>query len=189
MTRSRPARSQLWLGAALVLFVLPLLAYLVFSRSTADPPDVPDQHELVPRKAIAPPPAPAQLPQAVEVPRSPPRTPPPVREQVRPSALEVAESGVGLRLVGTRLEGEGDRFLAGQRVTFATRVFGGGSGEYIRHVWMRDGKLEQSIRLRLGGASWRTYSTKTLGRPGVWAVEARDEQGRVLARADLTVAP
>jgi DUF2914 family protein len=56
-------------------------------------------------------------------------------------------------------------------------------------VWLRDGKVEQSIRLRVGGASWHTYSTKTLGRPGAWAVEARDEQGRALARADFTVAP
>ena len=101
----------------------------------------------------------------------------------------MAESGVGLRLDGTRLQGAGDRFRSGQRVTFATRVLGGRAGDSISHVWLRDGKVEQSIRLPLGGASWRTHSTKTLGRPGAWAVEARDEQGRVLARADLTVVP
>src|SRR5262245_56343082 len=196
VTPPGPARSRRWLGASLTLLVLlPPLACLVLSRSTRNPRNVPDQHELVPRGAIAPapshspPPAHPQPPQAVEVPRTPPRTPSPVREQATPSALDVAESGVGLRLVGTRLEGEGDRFLPGQRVTFTTRILGGGAGEHIFHVWLRDGKVEQSIRLRLGGASWHTYSTKTLWRPGAWAVEARDEQGRVLARADLTVAP
>src|SRR5215510_14842078 len=51
-TDSRPARSRRWLGAALILVLLPPLAYLVFSRSTADP-DVPDPHELVPRRTIA----------------------------------------------------------------------------------------------------------------------------------------
>jgi Helix-turn-helix domain/Protein of unknown function (DUF2914) len=179
---SLPARSRRWLMASLLLLVLlPLMAYLF--------PPVATRHAPVPQEAVAPPPSRPPPPQAAEAPRTPPRTPTPTREQTAPSSLEVAESGVGLRLVGTRLEGEGDRFRSGQRVTFATRVLGGGTGESIRHVWLRDGKVEQSIRLRLGGASWRTYSTKTLGRPGAWAVEARDEQGRVLARADLTVAP
>jgi transcriptional regulator with XRE-family HTH domain len=171
---SRPARSRRWLMTSLLLLVLlPLMAYLVvfFSRSPDSPP-VAARHEPVPRETIAP-----------------PDTQTPVREQTAPSSLKVAESGLGLRLVGTRLEGEGNRFRSGQRVTFETRVLGGGAGQSIRHVWLRDGNVEQSIRLRLGGASWRTYSTKTLGRPGAWSVEARDEQGRVLARADLTVAP
>jgi transcriptional regulator with XRE-family HTH domain len=180
MALSPPARSRRWLVASLALLVLlPSLVYLV----------VKDKHEPAPGRAIASPPSLPQPPQAVEVPRSSPRTQPPGRELVTPSALEVTESGVGLRLVATRLEGEGDHFLSGQRVTFATRVLGGGAGESISHVWLRDGKVEQSIRLRVGGASWHTYSTKTLGRPGAWAVEARDEQGRALARADFTVAP
>jgi len=183
---SRPARSWRWLVASLLILVLLLLmAYLVVLKSIPAPPPVAARHEPVPGEAIAPPPSLPPPPQAAEAPRTPPSTQTPVAA----SSLEVAESGVGLRLVGTRLEGEGDRFRSGQRVTFATRVLGGGAGESIRHVWLRDGKVEQSIRLRLGGASWRTHSTKTLGRPGAWAVEARDEQGRVLARADLTVAP
>jgi transcriptional regulator with XRE-family HTH domain len=189
-TLARPARSRWWPGASLLLVVLlPSLAYLVVSRSRPRPPDVPEQHEQVPEEAVASPPSLPQPSQPVEVPGSPLPTPSPGREQGTPSALEVTESGVGLRLTGTRLAGEGDRFQPGQRVTFVTRVLGGGAGEHIRHVWLRDGQVEQSIRLRLGGASWRTWSTKTLGRPGAWAVEARDEQGRVLARADLTVAP
>ena len=87
------------------------------------------------------------------------------------------------------MQGASDRFTVGQRVSFVTRVTGGKAGERIRHVWLRDGKVEQSIRLRLGAASYRTYSTKTLGRPGAWAVEARDDAGRVLARAEFACAP
>ena len=174
---SRPAQSGRWLVASLLLLVLlPLMAYLVIPRSAPDAPPAVARHGPVPREAA-------------EAPRTAPRTQTPVREQTAPSSLSVAESGVGLRLVGTRLEGEGDRFRSGQRVTFATRVLGGGAGGSIRHVWLRDGKVEQSIGLQLGGVSWRTHSTKTLWRPGAWAVEARDEQGRVLARVDLTVAP
>ena len=87
----------------------------------------------------------------------------------------MTESGIGDR----------DRFAPGERVRFTTRVVGGRAGEDIRHVWMRDGKVEQTIRLRLGGSSWRTHSTKTVGRPGAWVVEARDEAGHVLSRAEF----
>jgi hypothetical protein len=152
------APSRWWPGVALALLILlPLMAFFVFPRKALDPPPVVVRDEP-----------------AVEKPSPPPVLPPP-REPAAaasaPASLEVAESGI------TR--------LSGQRVTFATRVLGGAAGDHIRHVWLRDGKVEQSIRLRLGGASWRTFSTKTLGRPGAWAVEARDEQGHVLARADV----
>jgi len=180
---ARPVRSRRLLASLLLLALLPLMAYLLSLRSTPDAPPVAARHETVTAEAIAPPPSPsARVTEA-------PRTQPPVSEQSAPPSLRVTESGLGLRFVGTRVEAEGDRFRSGQRVTFAMRVLGGTAGESISHVWLRDGRVEQSIRLRLGGASWRTHSTKTLGRPGAWAVEARDEQGRVLARADLTVEP
>jgi transcriptional regulator with XRE-family HTH domain len=183
----RPARSRRWVAAALFLLVLvPLTVYVVSLRSIREALPVAARYEPAPKEAIAPPPRPAP-PRAAPDPRIPPPTP--IREPTAPFSLEVAESAVGLRLVGTRMEGEGDRFRSGQRVTFATRVLGGGAGDSISHVWLRDGKVEQSIRLPLGGATWRTHSTKTLGRPGAWAVEARDDKGRVLARADLTVVP
>jgi hypothetical protein len=184
VSTSRPARSRRLVASLLLLALLPLMAYLVFFRS----PPVAARLDPVPAETIAPPPS-RLPPQVAGAPHLPLRTPLPLREQAEPPSLKVAESAVGLRLVGTRLEAEGDRFRSGQRVTFATRVLGGAAGESIFHVWLRDGKVEQSIPLRLGGASWRTHSMKTLGRPGAWAVEARDEQGRVLARADLTVAP
>lgn len=186
----RSARSWRWVAAALFLLLLvPLTMYVVSVRSMREAPPVAAGSAPVPGEAIASePPRPAP-PQAADVPRTPPPARTPIREPTAPSSLEVAESGVGLRLVGTQLEGEGDRFRTGQRVTFATRVLGGRAGDSISHVWLREGKVEQSIPLRLGGARWRTHSTKTLGRPGAWAVEARDAQGRVMARADLRVAP
>jgi hypothetical protein len=169
------------------LVLLPFMGYFVL-RSTPDAPPVAARHEAVAGDVIAPPSSRPPPPRAAQAPGTAPRTPTLVRE-LAASSLKVVESGLGLRIVGTRLEGEGDHFRPGQRATFATRVLGGGAGESIQHVWLRDGKVEQSIHLRLGGASWRTHSTKTLWRPGAWAVEARDGQGRVLARADLTVAP
>jgi hypothetical protein len=59
----------------------------------------------------------------------------------------------------------------------------------VRHVWIYDGRAQQSISLRLGGSDFRTYSKKTLYKRGPWSVEARDGSGRVLATADFTCVP
>lgn len=135
-----------------------------------------------PTNAAPPPVAPVQESRPPDPP--PPRvaesktTPPP-----KPGALAVTEFGVGRRIVSLRLEGETDRFAPGERVYFASRVVGGKRGDLIRHVWLYEGRVQQTITLRLGGADFRTHSNKTLGHAGEWAVEARDARGAVLARA------
>jgi hypothetical protein len=103
--------------------------------------------------------------------------------------LTVSDFGVGRRIANLRLEGEDDRFAPGARVCFSTRVLGGQRGDLIRHVWLYEGRVEQSIPLRLGGPDWRTHSNKTLGHAGSWTAEARDDRGHVLARATFTCAP
>jgi hypothetical protein len=102
------------------------------------------------------------------------------------AGLRVTESGVGTAVVDRQLEGRAASFVEGTKVFFWTRVEGGSPGDRIHHVWMRDGK-EISIGLGIGGAHWRTHSTKTLhpGSVGTWAVEARDADGKVLARAEF----
>jgi transcriptional regulator with XRE-family HTH domain len=106
-----------------------------------------------------------------------------------PDTLTVSEFGVGLRVVNLHLEGESDHFAEGVRVCFASRVLGGRAGDRIRHVWLYEDRVEQSIPLRLGGPDFRTHSNKTLGHAGSWAVEARDDGGRVLARVAFTCGP
>ena len=103
--------------------------------------------------------------------------------------LSIPEFGVGRQVVNRRLEGRGDRFEEGGVAWFSTRVLGGEAGEYIRHVWLHEGKTVQSIELKLGGPHWRTHSRKTLWSLGRWTVEARDPQDRVLARATFTCIP
>jgi len=103
-----------------------------------------------------------------------------------PGAPTVSESGVGTGVVDHRLVGEGTTFPAGSRVWFWTRVLGGAPGSRIRHVWLFDGRVVESIRLRVGSANWRTQSAKVLQAAGRWTVEARAEDGTVLARSELT---
>jgi hypothetical protein len=103
--------------------------------------------------------------------------------------VEVDEFGVGRRVVNHRIEGRDDRFREGEVVWFLTRVLGARRGEHIRHVWHHEGSPVQSIELEIGGPHWRTQSNKTLWSVGSWTVEARDEDGRVLATAAFTCVP
>jgi hypothetical protein len=137
-------------------------------------------------------PVPESLPPEPPPPEPPPpvvvKTPAPVPLRA-PGLLSVTEFGVGRRVVNLNLEGESDHFDEGARVYFSTRVAGSQRGEVIRHVWLYEGRVQQTITLRIGGPDWRTHSNKTLGRAGAWAVEARDDKGRVLARMELTCGP
>jgi len=120
---------------------------------------------------------------------------PPVQDDVAAepdrTALNIPEHGVGTAVADRQLVGESDRFREGERVWFWTRVSGGVSGETIDHVWMREGVESARVSLTLGGPQWRTHSAKKLwpGSAGSWTVEARDENGEVLASRRFVCVP
>jgi hypothetical protein len=103
--------------------------------------------------------------------------------------LSVSEYGLGHGVRDNRVVEPSRRFEEGGAAYFLTRVLGGSTGGTVRHVWLREGRIVQTIELPLGGPHWRTHSRKTLYGLGPWAVEARDEQGRVLARAEFSCVP
>jgi len=105
--------------------------------------------------------------------------------------LSVPDAGVGTGVVNRQLVGAGDRFSEGSQVAFWTRVLGGRAGDTIRHVWIHAGRDVEAIELNVGGPHWRTHSRKTMfsGSVGSWAVEARDPEGRVLARQEFDCVP
>lgn len=111
-----------------------------------------------------------------------------VRTDAARSVLTIADYGVGTAVENRQLVGRADRFTEGTQAHFWTRVQGGAPGSRIVHVWLRAGGEEMRRELRVDGPSWRTYSTLVLpsGSAGEWAVEARDEAGRVLARSEFT---
>jgi hypothetical protein len=98
--------------------------------------------------------------------------------------IAVDDSGVGTDVVGRELVGRADTFAVGTRVVFWTQVVGGRAGDTVRHVWLREGRPVATVTLPVGGASWRTQSRRMLvpGADGEWRVEARDQDGRVLAQ-------
>jgi transcriptional regulator with XRE-family HTH domain len=116
---------------------------------------------------------------------------PPVQRPEIAGALTIEDHGVGTAVEDRQLVGRGDRFAEGDQVWFWTRVMGGSRGDRIDHVWLQDGVEQARISLKLGGSRWRTQSAKMLhaGSVGDWAVEARDDTGRVLARSDFACTP
>jgi len=106
------------------------------------------------------------------------------QETQEPEGLKVTESGVGTAVVDRDLQGRAESFPEETEVWFWTRVEGGAEGDYLVHVWLRNGEEVHRYELRVGGAHWRTWSNKTMhaGSAGEWTVEARNEDGVVLAR-------
>jgi transcriptional regulator with XRE-family HTH domain len=192
--------------AGIVLTIAALIAWMFAGGKDAAAPKRQASPAVAATKAQAPPSAPAQASPSTEP------APPPVREGAppppapaepvpapsrsasapapvetpRPGSISITESGIGRRIVASKLEGEGTEFTEGDSVVFQTRVMGGSRGETIRHVWIFDGRAQQSITLRLGSSDWRTHSKKTLYKRGPWTVEARDSRGTVLASASFT---
>ena len=194
---SRPRYSP-WLVALVVVAIAALAAWwLLAPDGSAPTPETsvetaPVQPQPLPSK----PPtevAPTLVEQTADIaptlvkpPESRASEPPPA-----PSLLSIAEYGVGTAVENRYLVGRNDRFTAGTRVWFWTRVQGGTRGDRIDHVWLHEGAEATHLSLKIGGSNWRTYSAQTLysGVAGDWAVEARDDAGRVLARSEFVCVP
>jgi len=175
---SRPFRAR-WVLVPAVLVLLGFVAWWA-TRTGPEPPPRREPPSLPPPAAAAPVPKTVPAPSAQE----------PAKPLVTATGtLSIPEFGVGRGVVDHRLVDPTDRFEEGEEVWFWTHVRGGSAGDAVRHVWLREGREQQTISLRVGGPSWRTQSAKTLpaGSAGEWSVEARDDAGRVLARAPFTV--
>ena len=107
--------------------------------------------------------------------------------RVPASRLSIPEHGVGQGVVQRKLVGRTERFKEGDRVWYWTLIQGGAPGESIDHVWLHEGEEAFRVTLKLGGSRWRTQSYNDLnpGSEGDWAVEARNDAGRVLARQEF----
>jgi cytoskeletal protein RodZ len=138
------------------------------------PPAPESQAEPEPPRPVAAP-VPAIVQEGAQVART--------EERQASTPISVNDSGVGTDVVGRELIGRAETFAVGARVVFWTQVIGGRAGDTIRHVWFHEGRPVATVTLPVGGASWRTKSQRTLvpGADGEWRVEARAEDGRVLA--------
>jgi type IV secretory pathway VirB10-like protein len=210
LTSAQPrSRSALGVAALIVVAIVMLATWGIMSRDdravapSAPAATAPIESQVLSSRTLADvAPTPAEPPPAESVsapvnppaPRSEPSAPEPARarpapETRAPSALRIPDHGVGAGVENRELVGRGGPFSSGTRAHFWTRVQGGAPGDRIEHVWLREGVETARISLEIGGSNWRTYSVQTLAAAGEWAVEARDDAGRVLARAEFVCVP
>ncbi len=201
-SRSGPGRTGRIAILASALLALAVVALLFWSRSST----APESGRLAVARVMAPireapqktwDLAGATTDMEVSPTDTPSRTPDsmasvsPIEQPIGASELSIREQGVGKGVVHNELVGEAEQFAEGERVWFWTLVEGGTAGELIHHVWLHEGEEALRVPLNLGGARWRTRSYKDLnpGSEGTWAVEARDQAGRVLARREFLCSP
>jgi len=160
-------------------------------REVAQAPAPEEPEPSPPARAEEPQPVAAQESGASREAQEVPPTRTAAAEPAGAGRLSVRDFGVGTGIVNRNLVGRGDRFPEGTVVWFWTRVLGGRPGDTIRHVWIREGRTQGTIELRVGASHWRTQSRWTMrpGSAGAWAVEARDAEGRLLARSEFTCVP
>ncbi len=211
---SRPGRMASPVVPAAIILAVAAVTLVVWLRSPGSSTAPP----ATPSSSTVPAPAPTQAPAAeemsaaeqtqepnpepslpVEAAPEPATVPPPAMPAVKPSEippaspalLSIPKHGVGRNVVNHELVGRAERFSVGSRVWYWTLVEGGTPGMRIDHVWMREGVEVARVPLRIGSSHWRTKSYKSLkpGSEGNWAVEARDEDGHVLARREFRCTP
>jgi transcriptional regulator with XRE-family HTH domain len=194
--RRLPSR---WVAAPVFLAILALALWWALRPAAppeGPPPERPAPTASVPTLPAEPPPEPSETP----VPEPPAEPPTPATSAAPPETtasmeeaptLSISEHGVGRGIENHRLIQPDDRFEVGTQVWFWTRVTGGSPGDRIHHVWLREGREVQSLTLPIGASSWRTHSSKSLlpGSAGSWVVEARDDEGNVLARDAFACVP
>jgi hypothetical protein len=75
------------------------------------------------------------------------------------------------------------------KVYLWTKVMGAEGETSIKHEWYHDGKEMAVVDLAVKGASWRTYSSKTIPEywTGDWEVKVVDANGNTLASIPFTV--
>ena len=87
-------------------------------------------------------------------------------------------------------EGAAEKFPAavGKLYCF-TKITGGAEGTLIKHVWFHGEEKVDAMELKVGAASWRTWSAKTIDPKltGAWKVEVQDAEGKVLQTLNFTV--
>lgn len=69
-----------------------------------------------------------------------------------------------------------------------SRITGADQPTEVTHVWKRNGEVVSRVPLKVGSASFRTYSRKTVtGLRGNWTVEVHDAAGNVIATKHFNV--
>ena len=79
--------------------------------------------------------------------------------------------------------GEGESFPVDVKKVFCfTEVLDADKDTFITHEWYYQDELKASVKLKVAGKRWRTWSSKGIDKnwTGEWRVEVKDENGNLL---------
>ncbi len=99
--------------------------------------------------------------------------------------LKVAEAKLGKGVQDREITEEASSFALNEKAYLWLRVTGGPS-DPIQVTW-KTGDHTDSVPLKVGSTSWRTWSSKTLWMAGDWTVTVTDAGGHVLQEVNFTV--
>lgn len=106
--------------------------------------------------------------------------------------LQVAAAAVCREVVNREPVDSGTQFpVSVGKVSCFTKVEGAQPPTKITHVWYQGDNERDRIDLTVNGATWRTYSTKTIrvGDAGSWHVDVLDSAGSVVKTLQFEVTP
>ena len=97
-----------------------------------------------------------------------------------------AEVIAGTGIKARQPVGAGDSFTAGTKVWVWSKITGA-RGTTAKHVWKRDGAVIWEKEFEVKGGRYRTWTRRTLRKPGSYSVEVQGDGGAVLGAATFTV--
>ena len=121
-----------------------------------------------------------------------PETQPAVTTQVKPETVSplTVETKLCTGVVDRVAQGEAIKFSSDVgHVYLWCRVIGAKDTTHVEHLWYYKGEEKASIKLPISGASWRTWSMKTIMPhwTGQWEVKIVDADWHVLKTLSFTV--
>lgn len=106
------------------------------------------------------------------------------------SQIYVQDSSIGTYVAARKPHGTATYFSSevGRLVAF-TRIVGAQTNSRVTHKWYYGEQLMAEVQLRIGGDSWRTWSSKNIVSEwtGEWRVEVIAEDGTRLETIKFTV--
>lgn len=109
---------------------------------------------------------------------------------VADTGLSVDEAAIALGIEDRTPVGSSESFSADVgKVYCYTRISGGQTGDYVRHVWYYEDREMAQVELSIGTPLFRTYSSKNIlpSWTGQWKVEIVALDGTVLDTLSFTI--
>jgi hypothetical protein len=203
-TKASSPRRAIVVGGIAVVAVGALALFGIRSFGTGDVPATPPASSATPSTAVSEPtpaamleppePAPAPRPEARPVPATPAPARPEPDRAVEAAVPTVVTAGLCSSLDTSGAEWQCAPPAGGPGTVFFYTRLAAPAATTVEHRWYREGRLHQTITLRIPPnpqRGYRTYSRIAIGagRAGAWRAELRSVSGAILHEEQFSVVP